>query len=66
MARVYKFLPAFLAVFAVVSAETFEENAANPGEIAAEFELQDLNEALEDVADQGEEKGTSKAFLSLE
>ena len=57
MARVLRFLAVLLAVVAVVNAETFEDNADNPEEVAAKSELLNLNEGLENPADQVEYKG---------
>ena len=57
MARVLRFLAVLLAVVAVVNAETFEDNADNPEEVAAESELLNLNEGLENLSDQVEYKG---------
>ena len=57
MARVLRFLAVLLAVVAVVNAETFEDNADNPEEVAAKSELLNLNEGLENLSDQVEYKG---------
>ena len=57
MARVLRFLAVLLAVVAVVNAETFEDNADNPEEVAVKSELLNLNEGLENPADQVEYKG---------
>ena len=57
MARVLRFLAVLLAVVAVVNAETFEDNADNPEEVAAKSELLNLNEGLENPADRVEYKG---------
>ena len=57
MARVLRFLAVLLAVVAVVNAETFEDNGDNPEEVAAKSELLNLNEGLENPADQVEYKG---------
>ena len=57
MARVLRFLAVLLVVVAVVNAETFEDNADNPEEVAAESELLNLNEGLENLSDQVEYKG---------
>ena len=57
MARVLRFLAVLLVAIAVVNAETFEDNAVNPEEVAAESELLNLNEGLENLSDQVEYKG---------
>ena len=57
MARVLRFLAVLLVAIAVVNAETFEDNADNPEEVAAESELLNLNEGLENLSDQVEYKG---------
>ena len=63
MAGVLRMIAVLLAVLAVVNAETIEDNAANPGEVAVESDLQDLNEGLEDLADQVENKGMKRRFM---
>lgn len=65
MPGVLRLIAVFLAVLAVVNAETTEDKAANPGEVAAESDFQDLNEGLEDVADQVENKGTKEKCFEL-
>ena len=65
MARVLRFLAVLVAVVAVVYAETFKDNADNPGEVAAESELLNLNEGIENLADQEENKGTKMDFSKL-
>ena len=57
MVKVLRFLAVLLAALAVVNAETFEDNADNPEEVAAESELLNLNEGLENFSDQVEYKG---------
>ena len=57
MVKVLRFLAVLLAAIAVVNAETFEDNADNPEEVAAESELLNLNEGLENFSDQVEYKG---------
>ena len=57
MARVLRFLAVLLVAIAAVNAETFEDNADNPEEVAAESELLNLNEGLENLSDQVEYKG---------
>ena len=57
MVKVQRFLAVLLAVVAVVNAETFEDNADNHEEVAAKSELLNLNEGLENPADQVEYKG---------
>ena len=57
MARVLRFLAVLLVAIAVVNAETFEDDADNPEEVAAESELLNLNEGLENLSDQVEYKG---------
>ena len=57
MARVLRFLAVLLVAIAVVNGETFEDNADNPEEVAAESELLNLNEGLENLSDQVEYKG---------
>ena len=57
MVKVQRFLAVLLAAIAVVNAETFGDNADNPEEVAAKSELLNLNEGLENPADQVEYKG---------